>query len=151
MLSSKAKYALRAAVFLAKTYPNTTWTLASDIAATQDLPKKFLEAILVELRDHGIVDSRRGRYGGYRLTRPPSRIKVGDIIRVIDGPLALTPCSSRTQYGVCADCVDPVLCSLRPVLQEARDAVAGVLDNCSLAQLAEGPDTRPSPAHKAVA
>ena len=150
MLSSKAKYALRAGVFLAEKYPEEAWALASEIAESQDLPKKFLEAILVELRDHGIVDSRRGRYGGYRLSRPPDRINIGDIIRVIDGPLALTPCSSRTQYGTCADCVDPVICSLRPVLQEARDAVAGVLDHCSLAKLANRRRTKPSSARRAV-
>jgi Rrf2 family protein len=151
MLSSKAKYALRAAVFLAEKYAEDAWALASDIAETQDLPKKFLEAILVDLRDHGIVDSRRGRYGGYRLSRPPERIVVGDVIRTIDGPLALTPCSSRTQYGACADCVDPAICALRPVLQEARDAVAGVLDNCSLAQLARRPRTKPSSARRVIA
>ena len=151
MLSSKAKYALRAAVFLAEKYTEDSWALASDIATTQDLPKKFLEAILVDLRDRGIIDSRRGRYGGYRLGRPPERIAVGDIIRVIDGPLALSPCSSRTQYGACADCVDPVICALRPVLQQARDAVADILDHCSLAQLANRPRTKRSSARRAVA
>jgi Rrf2 family protein len=135
MLSSKAKYALRASVFLSERHRDQTWVLTADIADSEAIPKKFLEAILVELRDHGIVDSHRGRYGGYRLAHPPSRIAVGDIIRIIDGPLALTPCSSRTRYGACADCVDPVICALRPVLQEARDAVASVLDGCTLAQL----------------
>jgi Rrf2 family protein len=151
MLSSKAKYALRAAVFLAEKHRDQTWALASDIAESQDIPKKFLEAILVELRDHGIVDSRRGRYGGYRLARPPVRIAVGDIIRIIDGPLALTPCSSRTQYGACSDCVDPVICALRPVLQEARDAVATVLDGCTLAQLVRGRRSKSSVVRRAVA
>jgi Rrf2 family protein len=144
MLSSKAKYALRAAIFLAEHYRDESWALAADIAESEDIPKKFLEAILVELRDHGIVDSHRGRYGGYRLARPPLRIAVGDVIRVIDGPLALTPCSSRTQYGVCADCVDPVVCTLRPVLQKARDAVADILDGSSLAQLARSRKSKSS-------
>ena len=151
MLSSKAKYALRAAVFLAEKYADDTWALASDIAETQDLPKKFLEAILVDLRDHRLVDSRRGRYGGYRLSRPPERIVVADVIRTIDGPLALTPCSSRTQYGVCADCVDPAICALRPVLQEARDAVAGVLDHCSLAELVSRSRTAPLSTQRVIA
>jgi Rrf2 family protein len=151
MLSSKAKYALRAVVFLSEKHREQTWALTSDIAESQDIPKKFLEAILVELRDHGIVDSRRGRYGGHRLARPPARIAVGDVIRVIDGPLALTPCSSRTQYGACADCVDPVICALRPVLQEARDAVAGVLDGCTLAQLTRGRRSKSSATRRAVA
>jgi len=151
MLSSKAKYALRAVVYLAEKHREQTWALASDIAEAEALPKKFLEAILVELRDHGIVDSRRGRYGGYRLAHPPARISVGDVIRIIDGPLALTPCSSRTQYGACADCVDPVLCALRPVLQEARDAVAGVLDGRNLAQLMRDHRPKPSATRRAVA
>jgi Rrf2 family protein len=151
MLSSKAKYALRAVVFLAEKHRDQTWALASDIAEAEDIPKKFLEAILVELRDHGIIDSRRGRYGGYRLAHPPSRIAVGDVIRIIDGPLALTPCSSRTQYGACADCVDPVVCALRPVLQEARDAVATVLDGCTLAQLVRGRRSKSSVVRRVVA
>jgi Rrf2 family protein len=151
MLSSKAKYALRAAVFLAEKHRDNTWVLASDIAEAEAIPKKFLEAILVDLRDRGIVDSHRGRYGGYRLAHPPSRIAVGDVIRTIDGPLALTPCSSRTQYGACADCVDPVICALRPVLQEARDAVASVLDGCTLAQLVRNRRAKSSILRRAVA
>ena len=106
MLSSKAKYALRAAVFLAERYAEETWALASEIADSQDLPKKFLEAILVELRDHGIVDSRRGRYGGHRLSRPPDRVSVGDIICVIDGPLALTQKIDGSEVKVAQDDVD---------------------------------------------
>jgi Rrf2 family protein len=141
MLSSKAKYALRAAVYLAERQRDDSWTLAAEIAEAEDIPKKFLEAILVELRDHGIVDSRRGRSGGHRLARPPARIAAGDVIRVIDGPLALTPCASRTRFGACADCVDPAICALQPVLLRARDAVAAVLDGCSLARLER--DRRP--------
>ena len=142
MLSSKAKYALRAAAYLAERHPDDSWTLTADIATHAQVPRKFLEAILVELRDAGILDSHRGRFGGYRLARPPARVAVSDVIRCIDGPLALTPCSSRTQYGACADCVDPPLCALRPVLQEARDAVAQVLDGRSLADLADRPAPR---------
>lgn len=138
MLSSKAKYALRAAVHLAERHGEATWTLAAAIADAEEIPRKFLEAILVELRDSGIVESRRGRSGGYRLAQPPARIVAADVIRVIDGPLALTPCASRTQYAACADCVAPEICVLRPMLQQARDAVAGVLDGCSLAKLQRG-------------
>ena len=137
MLSSKAKYALRAAVHLATRHEEGGWVLAADIAAAEAIPKKFLEAILVELRDSGIIDSRRGRHGGYRMALAPDRVAAGDVIRTIDGPLALTPCTSRTRFGPCADCVDPALCALRPVLQKARDAIADVLDGSSLAQLVE--------------
>ncbi len=109
--------------------------MASEIAAAETIPKKFLEAILVELREHGLVESRRGRHGGHRLARPPAKIAAGDLIRAIDGPLALTPCASRTQFGPCDDCVDPLLCAVRPTLLRARDAVASVLDGCSLTRL----------------
>src|SRR5579875_994666 len=89
MMSSRAKYALRAAVVLAERHAEGGWTLASDIAEAEALPKKFLEAILVELRDNGVLDSRRGRYGGYRLRRSPARVAAADVIRIVDGPLAL--------------------------------------------------------------
>ncbi len=137
MLTSKGKYALRAAVYLARHHGAENWTLATEIAEAEAIPKKFLEAILVELRDNHIVTSRRGRNGGYRLSQAPERIGAGDVIRVIDGPLALTPCTSRTQPGPCHDCVDPAICTLRPVLQKARDAIAAVLDGNSLADLVD--------------
>jgi Rrf2 family protein len=132
MMSSKAKYALRASVFLSERHHDQAWILASDIAHSEEIPKKFLEAILVQLRDHGIIDSRRGRYGGCRLAHPPSRISVGDIIRIID-------------------CVDPAICTLRPMLQKARDAVAGVLDGCTLAQLASSRQSKSSTMRRATA
>jgi Rrf2 family protein len=135
MLSSRAKYALRASVYLAERGKEEGWTLTSDIAESEDIPRKFLEAILVELRDHGLVESRRGRHGGHRLARAPERIAAGDVIRIADGPLALAPCASKSQFGQCADCLDIELCALRPMLRKTRDAVAGVLDGYSLAQL----------------
>jgi Rrf2 family protein len=95
--------------------------------------------ILVQLRDHGIVESRRGAQGGYRLIRDPARVSLADLIRVVDGPLALTPCASRTRYRPCTDCVAVSLCRLQPVMQQARDAVAAVLEQCSLASLANAP------------
>jgi Rrf2 family protein len=132
MMSSKAKYALRALILLAE---RDGWTLTSDVAEHESIPRKFLEAILVELRDANTVESRRGRHGGHRLARPAEEISVGDVLRLIDGPLALTPCSSRTQFRACADCTDIRSCTLRHILQQARDAIAGVLDGCSLADL----------------
>lgn len=137
MLSSRAKYALRACVFLAENQQKQEeWVLSPDIAESEDIPRKFLEAILVELRDHGIVESRRGRYGGYRLARPADRIAASDIIRIVDGPLALAPCASKTQFGPCSDCLDVRLCALQPMLRKARDAMAGVLEGYMLSQLA---------------
>ena len=138
MMSSRAKYALRASVYLAGQWQREGWVLASEIAGATHVPRKFLEAILVELRDHDIITSQRGRYGGYRLARAPAKIHAGDILRIVDGPLALAPCVSRTQPGTCLDCVDAENCPLRPALRAVRDAMAQVLDQCSLEEMAEG-------------
>ncbi len=136
MLSSKAKYALRALLHLAAEVPGGAWIQIAEMAEQEQVSRKFLEAIFVQLRDQGIVESRRGAQGGYRLARAPDSVSVADVIRVLDGPLALTPCASRTRYHQCADCVDVKKCRLQSLMQEARDAVAGVLESCSLEQLA---------------
>jgi Rrf2 family protein len=133
MLSQKAKYALRAALMLAERFEAEAPVAVSEIAERERIPQKFLEAILVELRDSGILLSRRGRAGGYSLQRPPDAISFGDIIRAIDGPLALIPCASRTQFKPCADCTDVANCRIRWAMQGARDATAAALDGCSLA------------------
>jgi Rrf2 family protein len=138
MLSSKAKYALRAAILLAE-HPAADWIHSAYIAEQEEIPGKYLEAILVLLRDHGIIESRRGARGGHRLTRPPAEISVADIIRLVEGPLALTPCASRTRYRPCVDCVSVEACRLQHLMLRARDAVADVLENCSLADLARKP------------
>jgi Rrf2 family protein len=137
MMSSKAKYALRALTLLAERADAGGWTLAADVAARESIPRKFLEAILVQLRDHRAIESRRGRGGGHRLARPAADISVGEVLRLIDGPLALTPCASRTQFEACADCTEVRACALRHVLAHARDAMAGVLDRCSLQELVQ--------------
>jgi Rrf2 family protein len=141
MLSSKAKYAVRAAIRLAERPASEDWVQTADVAAQERIPRKFLEAILVQLRDHGIVESRRGARGGHRLMRDPATISIADIIRVVDGPLALTPCASVTRFHPCADCVDMKLCRLQPLMRQTRDAVAAVLENCSLASMVGGPST----------
>ncbi|HEX4171171.1 MAG TPA: Rrf2 family transcriptional regulator [Acetobacteraceae bacterium] len=135
MLSSKAKYAVRAAMHLARRAREGRWAQTPEIAEEEDLPRKFLELILVQMRDHGLVESRRGAQGGYRLLRDPDQISVADVIRIVDGPLALTPCASRTSFRPCNDCTDIRSCRLQPLMQQARDAVAGVLENCSLAEI----------------
>jgi Rrf2 family protein len=133
MLSQKAKYALRAVLMLAGSFSAGKPVAVSEIAERERIPQKFLEAILVELRDKGILDSRRGRYGGYILRRSPEAIGFGEVIRAIDGPLALIPCASRTQFKACEDCADVVTCSIRWAMLNARDAIAASLDGCSLA------------------
>ncbi|MDR3532149.1 MAG: Rrf2 family transcriptional regulator [Rhodopila sp.] len=136
MLSSKGKYAVRAAAMLAEQFASQGWTPTSEIAEREGIPRKFLEAILVQLRDGGVVESHRGSHGGHRLSRDPSTISVADIIRLIDGPLALTPCASVTRFRPCTDCADIRSCRMQHLMRKARDAVAGVLENCSLLSLA---------------
>ena len=106
----------------------------NDIAVANNIPKKFLDAILGELRNAGFVLSRKGKEGGYRLARPASEIKIGHVVRVLDGPLAPIPCASRTQYQRCEDC-DEATCQVRHMMLEVRQAIAEVLDNSSLAAM----------------
>ena len=132
MLSQKAKYALRALLVMAA-HTDDTPLLIADIAASENISRKFLEATLLELRKHGILSARRGRGGGYRLARPADKITFGEILRVIDGPLAPLPCASVTAFQLCPDCPVPQRCSIRWLMQQVRDATSGVLDNCTLA------------------
>lgn len=132
MLSQKAKYALRALLMLAR-HEDRDLVLVADIAEQENVPKKFLELILLELRKHGLLYSQRGRGGGYRLARPPQEITFGQIVRLMDGPLAPLPCASVTGYRRCPDCRDETSCAIRKVMREVRDAMATILDSTTLA------------------
>ena len=132
MLSQKAKYALRALLMLAE-QPDADMVMIADIAERENVPRKFLEAILVDLRKRGLLDSKRGKYGGYRLAKPADAISFGEIIRIVDGPLAPLPCASKSGFRACADCTDVNSCSVRWLMLQVRDATADILDNCSLA------------------
>ena len=136
MLSQKARYALRALVELARA--DGVQLTSGELSRRAEAPRKFLEAILLELTRNHFVVSRRGKFGGYILARPPAEISFAEVIRVIDGPLALAPCvSPRLGYRRCDDCPDdPRLCSLREALRRARDATAQVLEGYSLADAA---------------
>jgi Rrf2 family protein len=135
MLSQKAKYALRALVELARA--DGAQLTAGELALRADAPRKFLEAILLELSRQHLVTSRRGKFGGYVLSRPPAEISFAQVIRVVDGPLALAPCvSPRLGFRKCDDCPDLAACTLREALTRARDATADVLEAYSLADAA---------------
>ena len=134
MLSQKAKYAMRALLYLARAEPDQP-VLISEIASEQAVPKKFLELILLDLKRHGLVHSYRGKKGGYLLAKPPEQIFFGQVIRIIDGPLAQLPCASRTAYRRCDDCQDERTCEIRKVLLQVRDSTAKILDNTSLADV----------------
>lgn len=141
MLTKKGKYGLKALSYLAE-QPAGTLAFVNDIATANTIPKKFLDAILAELRNAGFVHSRKGKTGGYSLARPADEIMIGHIVRVLDGPLAPIPCASKTRYQPCGDC-DIATCQVRHLMLEVRNAIADVLDNTSLNQmrLAGGPES----------
>lgn len=137
MLSQKCKYALQALLSLARE-PSQGLLLVSDIAERENLPKKFLEAILLELNRNGLVRSRRGRGGGYALAKPADLITFGQVVRIIDGPLAPLSCVSVNYYRRCEDCRDEMTCDIRKVMRRVRDAIANELDGTSLQDALNG-------------
>jgi Rrf2 family protein len=132
MLSNKGKYGLKALMHLARFEGPC---LAAAIAAENQIPRKFLDAILLELRNAGILNSKKGKGGGYHLARPADKITAGQIIRILDGPLAPIACASRTAYRRCADCPDEDACAVRDLMLDVRDAMALILDRTSIAAL----------------
>ncbi len=134
MLTNKGKYGLKAMVHLAGLEPGRP-TLVTDIATANAIPKKFLDAILGELRTAGLVHSKKGRGGGYVLAKSPSKILVGEIVRALDGPLAPIACASKGYYRRCDDCPAEGNCAVRLMMLEVRNSIAAVLDNRTLASM----------------
>ena len=134
MLSRKTKYAIKALIALAEHGPDAPVRIA-DLAREQQIPPKFLELILLELRNQGVLRSRKGKGGGYLLARDPGAIYLGQIVRMFDGPLAPVPCASQTAYVPCSDCRNEAVCGVHLAMREVRDATAKILDGTSLAQL----------------
>lgn len=132
MLSNKAKYGLKALIHLAGAEGQC---LAGDMATQNNIPRKFLDAILLEMRNAGILNSKKGKGGGYHLARPADKITVGQIIRILDGPLAPIACASRTAYQRCKDCPDEDACAIRDLMLDVRDSMALILDRTSIASL----------------
>ena len=139
MISKKTKYGLIAMFYLAKRYDQKDQGLAliTDIAESERIPKKFLELILLDLKNHGILKSRRGKGGGYVLNRAPREIFLGQIIRILEGPLAPVPCVSQTSYQRCEECLEERCCGIRLVMKDVREAMARILDSTSLADAIE--------------
>ncbi len=134
LLSKKTKYGLRALLALAKKQDQGPVQI-SDLANQEGIPKKFLELILLELKNKGILQSKKGKGGGYFLGKPPDEITLGSVIRSLEGPLAPLPCVSQMAHRKCDECVDEKTCGLRAVLQDVRDATAKILDGTTLADL----------------
>lgn len=135
MLSRKAKYALKALIALARA-DGTGPVRIQDLSTAESIPRKFLELILLQLRNAGILQSAKGPGGGYMLARPAERITVGQVVRLFDGPLALLPCASQTAYARCSDCPDEDACRVRWMMLQVREATATLLDQTTLATLA---------------
>ncbi|WP_174275235.1 RrF2 family transcriptional regulator [Sphingomonas bacterium] len=135
MLSQKARYALRALLDLVERGGTGSVQIAH-IAERQVVPRKFLEAIMVDLKKAGLVESRRGRNGGYMLARPAAEISFAEVMRAIDGPIALVPCASQNFYARCGDCHDEATCAIRKVMSQVRESAVHILDTTSLASAA---------------
>ena len=131
MLSKKAKYGLKATFYLARNYGKGPMLIA-DLAEKEHVPKKFLELILLELKRHGILTSKMGKGGGYSLSKSPDKIFVGQVVRILDGPLAPVPCVSKTAYQRCVECDNEKTCEIRKIMLQVRDASATILDYTSL-------------------
>lgn len=132
MISQKAKYALKAVVALAKADPSQV-VIIGDLAEQENIPKKFLEQILLDLKHHGIVTSRRGKAGGYSLLKSPQDITYGEVLRIVDGPIALLPCLSRIAYRRCEDCSNESSCEVRRTFAAVAEASRNILDSTSIA------------------
>ncbi len=134
MLSKKTKYGLHAVIYLTRNYQKGP-ILISALAKKERIPQKFLEAILLDLKHHGILQSKKGKGGGYFLGKPPAEITVGQVVRVLEGPLAPVSCVSQIAYQKCAECKDETKCEIRLVMKDVRDAIANILDKETMEDL----------------
>lgn len=135
MLSKKSKYAIKALVSLAKNYGNSVPLKISQISESEKIPRKFLETIMVELRNNGLVHSKMGVNGGYYLAKHPEEIVLSHVIRISGGPIALLPCVSLNFYEPCEECVNEAFCGLRDVILEVREASLKILSKTSLSDI----------------
>jgi Rrf2 family protein len=138
-LSKRTQYSLRALYALARYYGRGP-VLISRLSEEEAIPKKFLEQILLSLKSSGLVESKKGKGGGYTLVRPPDKITVADVIRLMEGPLAPLPCASETRFRKCDECVDIETCGTRMVMREVRNAISTILDSTTLAMVCEKVD-----------
>lgn len=135
MIPKKSKYAILALKRLAKEYRDKKLLSVATIAEEENIPRKFLEAILLQLRNEGIVGSKMGPSGGYYLVKHPDEIVLSTILRLTGGPIALLPCVSLNFYERCEECPSEELCSLHDVMLEVREASIRILSKTSLADL----------------
>ena len=138
MISQRARYAFKAVVALARAKPGVGLQIR-ELAKQENLPRKFLEQILLLLKAAGYISSRRGRDGGYELLKPADLIYIGPMLRAVDGPIAPLPCLSRTAYRRCIDCKDEANCELRNAFARAYSDYLAALETTTLAQVMRQP------------
>jgi Rrf2 family protein len=146
MLSKKAQYAFRALTHLVDKYEEGP-VLISEIAESKNIPIKFLEFILLELKKAGVLESKKGKGGGYYFSKHPSATTVASVIRIVDGPIAMLPCVSLNFYSKCEYC-DEHNCGLHNIMAGVRDAALGILENRTLQDLASGEEILPKVSRK---
>lgn len=134
MISKKTKYAIKALMVLGRNYGNKPIQIMK-IAEEERIPKKFLEQILLEMRNAGILYSKKGAGGGYSLNKAPEDIYLSQIMRLIDGPIALLPCVSLNFYRQCEECVEEHACGIRDTFIDVRNAMLDILNDTSVASL----------------
>lgn len=135
-ISKKTQYCLRALYALTRHYGRGP-TLISKLAEEESIPLQFLEQILLQLKRSGLVESKKGKGGGYSLVRPPHEVTLGSIIRIVEGPLAPLPCASDSAFRKCDECEDVATCGTRFVMRQVRDATAKILDGVTLNQVCD--------------
>ena len=131
MLSKKSKYAIHALVYLASKQ-NEGPILISEVAEQQHIPKKFLEAILLDLRNAGILNSKKGKGGGYYLIKPTTEVNLADVVRLFEGAIALLPCVTHRYYEPCDECTDEATCGIRDVFMDIRNETVNILKRSTL-------------------
>ncbi len=136
MLSKKTKYGLKALTFIARS-SSTEPVQVGEIAKSEQIPQKFLESILLTLRKSGILGSKKGKHGGYYLRKDPSEILMTEVMRVLEGPIAMVPCVSLNFYEKCDDCPDENACSVNKLMIQVRDSTLNVFKNTSLKDLSD--------------
>lgn len=138
-LSKKTQYSLRALYALARSYKAGP-RLIGELADEEKIPKKFLEQILLSLKNRGLVESKKGRGGGYYLAKSPDTITLGSVVRMMEGPLAPLPCASETAFRKCDECIDVATCGTRLVMRDVRNAMAAILDRTTLTMVVQKVD-----------
>ena len=131
MISKKCKYAIKALLYLADNQSEKRSIFSTEIAENENIPQKFLETILRELRNFQLLQSKRGKTGGYKLLKKPSEVKLAELMRMMDGPIALLPCVSLNYYASCDEC-NETTCTIKPVFEKVRDQTLSILGNTSI-------------------